>query len=256
MASFLERQLLVWGEEKVQVLQESHVVVVGVGGLGCVVAEQLARSGVGTLTLIDNAYVDMADLGRQVLYSKDDIGEPKVSAAARRLLSLAPKIVIYPLQSSVEDIFVGGETVDTAEAMAGDATGVHLPKNIFSLHAFADCLDNYAARFALEAGLPKEAFLVHAGIEEERGQITTVLAGGNLTLRQLFVGAKQPAPPIAIIPQACSIVGGYQSLVILNNLWFRAGLMGADKIECTLRGYLALIDIADGVQERLRLAGA
>ena len=252
MPSPLERHLLVWGKEKVRILQQSHVLVAGIGGLGCVVAEQLVRSGVGTLTLIDNAYVDIADLGRQVLYSNDNIGEPKVVAAARRLLAIAPNVSIHPLQGAVNNIF--------AEAMAATPAGLlangKLTRSTLSVFAFADCLDNYEARFALEAALPQGAFLVHAGIEEERGQITTFVQGGASTLSQFYTGAVQPASPIAVIPQCCSIVGGYQSLTVLNNIWFNAGLIPASNIECTLRGYLALIDVADGTQERLRLAGA
>ncbi len=239
MVKSTDRQLLVWGQAKLDVLRASHVSIAGLGGLGCVVAEQLARSGVGKLTLLDSAFVDLPDLGRQVLYSKHNIGQAKVRAAAERLESIAPGLEIFTLQQSVESV---------QENMGNPDNAMFLSAN-----GFADCLDNYHGRFALEEILPKGAFMVHAGIQGEIGQVTTIIAGGALSLRKIFAGARQPSSPIPVIPQACSVVGGYQSLAVLNNLWWQAGLLDAENLPYTLRSYLCLFDIACGTHERIPL---
>ena len=63
--------LIFAGQERIL---SSHVVVVGMGGLGCAVAPYLAGSGVGRLTLIDDDVIDRSNLQRQVLYRESDIG--------------------------------------------------------------------------------------------------------------------------------------------------------------------------------------
>ncbi len=75
------------GETGQKRLQESHVVIVGVGALGSSSAEMLARAGVGTLTLIDRDYVEETNLQRQQLFSEEDVRmqTPKVIAAKKRL---------------------------------------------------------------------------------------------------------------------------------------------------------------------------
>ncbi|SHN51339.1 HesA/MoeB/ThiF family protein [Desulfovibrio litoralis] len=227
-----QRQALVWGEEKLEVLANAHVVIAGLGGLGCVVAEQLARSGIGTLTLIDYGIVDLPDLGRQVLYSLDDIGETKVLVASKRLGRLTPDLKINTIHKKIHDIDVFLSEYPTL--------------------AFADCLDNYASRFALEAQLPNGAFLVHGGVEGEIGQITTFIVDGKHRLQQIFYGLAQPTSPIPIIPQCCAIVGAYQALTVLNNVWWEAGLLSQDDFDSTLRGDMLLFDLVSASSERIK----
>ncbi|MBL7668891.1 MAG: ThiF family adenylyltransferase [Bdellovibrionaceae bacterium] len=75
-------------------LQDSKVLIVGLGGLGCPAASYLASAGVGTLGLVDGDFVDQTNLHRQLLYSDQDLGLPKVSIAGRRLRTLSPSAVI------------------------------------------------------------------------------------------------------------------------------------------------------------------
>ena len=79
-------------------LKNSRVVIVGLGGLGSPVAIQLAAMGVGTIRLVDRDVVELSNLHRQHLYGVDDVGLPKVEAAARHLRRLNPNIEveIYP----------------------------------------------------------------------------------------------------------------------------------------------------------------
>ncbi len=75
-------------------LAESSVLVVGVGGLGSPVALYLAAMGVGRIGLIDPDRVDISNLHRQVLYSTSAVGRMKVDAAAERLATLNPDVLV------------------------------------------------------------------------------------------------------------------------------------------------------------------
>lgn len=241
MPGQFDRHRLVWGDARLKALHSAHVVIAGMGGLGCVVAEQLARAGLGRLTLIDCGAVGMPDLGRQILYSHDDLGARKVAAAARRLTRLSPLCEVSTLNQSI----CPGQPLFPANHAD------YLPPPV----AYADCLDNFPSRFALEEQLPHAAFLVHAGIEAERGQLTTVIGGGPFRLRDIFSGARPPASPLPVIPQCCTVVGAMQSLAVINNIWWNAGLLAQSEFHATYQGRLAFIDLADGRIDVASLAG-
>ncbi|MEM6523565.1 MAG: molybdopterin-synthase adenylyltransferase MoeB [Bacteroidota bacterium] len=73
-------------------LKNSKVLVVGTGGLGAPLLQYLTAAGVGTIGIADFDIVDDSNLQRQVLFSVDDVGEPKVSAALKRLKGLNPHV--------------------------------------------------------------------------------------------------------------------------------------------------------------------
>lgn len=73
-------------------LKSSKVLIVGTGGLGAPLLQYLAAAGVGTIGILDFDLVEDSNLQRQVLFSTDDIGKPKVDAAKRRLEKLNPYI--------------------------------------------------------------------------------------------------------------------------------------------------------------------
>lgn len=80
------------GDEGQEKLLESHVLVVGAGGLGCSVISALARAGVGKVTIVDHDKIDISNLHRQVLYDQSDIGKFKAVVASRKLQEIAPWI--------------------------------------------------------------------------------------------------------------------------------------------------------------------
>jgi molybdopterin/thiamine biosynthesis adenylyltransferase len=75
-------------------LRASRVTVVGVGGTGGVAALALAAAGVGQLHCVDPDVVDLSNLGRQVVYTEDDTGRPKVGGAVARLRRLNADIAV------------------------------------------------------------------------------------------------------------------------------------------------------------------
>ncbi len=80
------------GVEGQQRLLEGKVCLVGVGGLGCPVAQYLAAAGVGTLGIVDFDVVDTSNLQRQILYGVADVGRPKVEVARERIAALNPDV--------------------------------------------------------------------------------------------------------------------------------------------------------------------
>ena len=81
--------------EGIEVLQQKHIAVIGLGGLGCPIAQYLVTSGLGNITLIDDDYVESTNLQRQILYMPEDIGKKKAEAAYKRLSEINPNINIH-----------------------------------------------------------------------------------------------------------------------------------------------------------------
>ncbi len=79
------------------------VLLIGAGGIGCAAAAYLASSGVGHLMIADFDTVDETNLGRQVLYTPDNIGERKAEVAAKRLRSINPHINITAITRRLGD---------------------------------------------------------------------------------------------------------------------------------------------------------
>ena len=73
------RNIQFWGEEKQKILAESSILIAGIGGLGCTVADILTRAGIGKLIIIDYGIIEASNLNRQILFEVSDIGKPKVN---------------------------------------------------------------------------------------------------------------------------------------------------------------------------------
>lgn len=101
MSQFIRTEMLL-GTEGMQRLQSSHVAVVGLGGVGGWCAEALCRSGVGTLTLLDQDTVAESNLNRQSAALHSTIGMTKADAMARRLADIAPGCTLYPVAARYE----------------------------------------------------------------------------------------------------------------------------------------------------------
>ncbi len=90
MNTFFQRGELLLGNNVMQRLAATRVLLVGVGGVGSWCAESLIRTGVGHLTIVDSDNVCPTNINRQLMATAETIGEPKVETLRRRLLQIIP----------------------------------------------------------------------------------------------------------------------------------------------------------------------
>src|SRR5277367_5367395 len=95
-----------FSESTQKLLQQSKVLIVGAGGLGCPAAQYLAASGIGTLGIADFDEVSIANLHRQILFTPTDVGQKKSFVACERLQKQNPGIKLI-----AHDVLVTSENV-------------------------------------------------------------------------------------------------------------------------------------------------
>lgn len=168
------------GQEK---LMQASVLIVGAGGLGCPAALYLAAAGVGTIGIIDFDTVDESNLQRQVLYTTDDLGQPKAATAAQRLQRINPHITVHshPVRLTRTNVL---DIIPAYDLMI-------------------DGTDNFATRYLVnDACVLAGKINVYGSIYRFEGQATVFAAPGGPCYRCLF---PNPPPP-AVVPN-CAQAG-------------------------------------------------
>jgi tRNA A37 threonylcarbamoyladenosine dehydratase len=94
LSGIYSRNEQLWGEEAQKCLFRQHVAVIGLGGVGGYIAESLARSGVGVITVVDFDDVAETDINRQLQALIPDIGKPKISLIKQRINLINPHIEV------------------------------------------------------------------------------------------------------------------------------------------------------------------
>lgn len=124
------RTIGVIGEDNFKKLNNSSVIVFGLGGVGGAACEALVRSGIGSVAIVDKDVVDITNINRQIIATDETVGMKKTDAMKKRLLSINPslKIVKY-------DLFYLPETADE----------INLSEYDFAV----DCIDNVTAKLEL-----------------------------------------------------------------------------------------------------------
>ncbi len=143
-----------------QTLLDSHVLVIGAGGLGSAAALYLAAAGVGKLTLADKDQLELSNLQRQILHSEADLGRAKVESGRDRLQAL---------NSSIEIAILSGEL-----------TGERLNEAVRAADVVLDGSDNFPTRFAVNAACAKyRRPLVSGAAIRLEGQLSSFTPGRN-----------------------------------------------------------------------------
>ncbi|HNR20603.1 MAG TPA: tRNA threonylcarbamoyladenosine dehydratase [Bacteroidia bacterium] len=104
--SWLGRTSLLIGAETVTKLTQKHVMVVGLGGVGSYAAEFIARSGIGTMTIIDGDTVDPTNRNRQLPALATNHGQSKALIMAERLVAINPELTLNVVQQFVNPVMV------------------------------------------------------------------------------------------------------------------------------------------------------
>lgn len=131
MDNWLERTELLLGKEKLDILRQSHVLVVGLGGVGAYAAEMIARAGVGRMTLADADVVGLTNINRQLLALHSTIGRPKAEVLAERLRDINHEIELTIVNRYIKD----EETYTLLDAARYDYV--------------VDCIDTLSPKLAL-----------------------------------------------------------------------------------------------------------
>lgn len=172
------------GPEGQRLLADSHALLVGVGALGSAIAEHLARAGVGRLTLIDRDVVELTNLQRQSLYSEQDLGLPKVEAAAARLALINSSVSLNPVVADLSSSSARRQIEHAGPSIILDGT------------------DNFDTRYLLnDAAVAMSIPLVLGGVVATRGTHMVVRPGGPC-LRCAF-----PDPPAPGSEPTCDTAG-------------------------------------------------
>lgn len=103
MDNWLERTALLLGEEKLDLLRNAHVLVVGLGGVGAYAAEMIARAGVGRLTVADADRVAPSNINRQLVALHSTVGRDKADVLAERLRDINPRIDLRVVCKYIKD---------------------------------------------------------------------------------------------------------------------------------------------------------
>ena len=126
MLNQFSRTELLLGHDNMEKLKNARVAVFGIGGVGGFTVEALARSGVGTLDLIDDDRVCLTNINRQIIATRKTIGQYKVDAAKERILDINPDAVVntyktffMPDTADTFDFSVYDYVVDAIDTVTG-----------------------------------------------------------------------------------------------------------------------------------------
>jgi len=189
------RQLKIpeFGEEGQEKLRDSHVIITGIGGLGCASATYLTAAGVGRITIVDFDVVELSNLNRQVLYWEEDIGEKKVVVAQRKLSKLNLGIKIIPISAKItgENVF---SIVDGAQVVV-------------------DGLDNFATRLLVNSACVKHRIpYIHGGVSRFRGLVTTIIPGETPCLACVYPEGSPGGEGLGVLGIVPGLVANLQAL--------------------------------------------
>ena len=214
------RQILYmdFGDEGQKKLKQSHVVVAGLGGLGCSASLYLTCAGIGHITLIDCDRVELSNLNRQILHYEEDIGEGKPFSAAQKLAKLNSSIEITPVFKKITEC---------------NARGL-----IEGANLVIDGMDNIETRFILNKACVAEGIpFIHGGVHGLFGEVTTIIPGRTPCLACIFpeiphrkvsfpvFGVTPALIAILQVTEAIKLLAGFGSLLTGKMLYFNGDTM-------------------------------
>ena len=176
------------GLEGQEELNDTGILIVGMGGLGCPVAQYLISSGIGYLTIMDPDKVERSNLSRQPIYTEKDIGKYKVNVAKEYLIKINPNAVINELTERL--------TKENALTVASS--------NDFVI----DCTDDIDSRYVLSDICQSiEKPLIHGGVRAFEGHVGVFLPDSG------YYRAMYPNPPAPESVADCSETGVLSAFV-------------------------------------------
>ena len=222
------------GEDGQRALMNSRVTLCGCGALGTVLANHLARAGVGHLRIIDRDFIETHNLQRQILFDEQDVADnlPKAEAAARKLRKINSAIEIEAVVTDLDH--------SNAIDLMGDADLI------------LDGTDNFETRYLInDAAVKLNKPWIYGGVIGSEGQTMTIVPGETPCLRCVI----ETAPPPGMTP-TCETAGvlGPAVAVIASFEAVEAIKLLAGKKEALNRD-LVMVDLWDWTFRQLKISG-
>lgn len=219
------------GLSGVEKLRAARVLCIGAGGLGSPVLAYLAAAGIGRIGIVDDDTVDLTNLQRQILYRTDEIGVPKVRAAAEHLRALNPHVAIDPIPQRF------------AASNARELVRLY--------DVVVDGTDTFESRYLINDACVLEGKPdVYGSIFRFDGQVSVFGMPGGPCYRCLF----PESPPQHLVP-SCAEGGVLGVLAGMIGTWqANEALKLILGIGTTLAGRLLLVDALDARVREVRIA--
>lgn len=191
------------GEAGQRKLKNASVMISRVGGVGSVVAYELAAAGVGKLVLAHAGNVKPSDLNRQLLMTHDWIGKPRIESIERRLRDLNPRLEIVPIAQNVSEENAA-ELVEQCDLIV-------------------DCAPLFPERFAMNRQAVRQGKpLVECAMYEMEAHITTVIPGESPCLQCIFPEDpptwKRQFPVIGAISGTVACMGAVEAVKVIAGI--------------------------------------
>ena len=202
---------------------KSKVLIVGMGGLGCPVADSLTRCGVGTLGIIDHDIINISNLHRQSLYDSNDIGKFKVDIASKKIKKINPKIKVFKYREKIKKN--------------------NVKEILKKFDIVIDGSDNFATKFLLnEYSIKLKKILIVGAISKFDGHVFTFdFSKKNEPCLKCFY---QTNPSEDILNcEAEGILGPVGG--IIGNLQSNEALKKILRIKSTLQGKIFILNLKD-----------
>lgn len=209
------------GEDGQEKLKKARAAIIGCGGLGSVLANNLARAGIGFLRIVDKDRLEISNLQRQVLFDEKDVKRklPKAVAA---------KLHLSHINSEVD-----------VEALVEEVNPENIEKLIYDVDLVLDGTDNFETRFIInDACVKKKVPWIYGSVAASYGMVLNIVPGRRICLRCVF----REVPPqegtltcntVGIINSAVNVIASIQTTealkILTGNIDFLArGLISVD----------------------------
>ena len=192
-----------FGEQGQERLKGASVLISRVGGLGSVVAYELAAAGVGKLVLAHAGNVKHSDLNRQLLMTHSQLGKPRIESAVRRLEELNPHIELVPVAENISE--------ENAARLVGE------------VDLIVDCAPLFEERFLMNReAVSQSKPMVECAMYDLEAQITTIIPGETPCLSCLFPEAppawKREFPVFGAVSGTVGCMAAMEAIKLISGL--------------------------------------
>lgn len=203
-----EKQML-FGEiglEGQKKLLSKKAIIIGCGALGTVIANNLVRSGIGYIKMIDRDYIEISNLQRQILFDEEDIKEnlPKVIAAERKLKRINSDIKI--------------------EGIISDVNSTNIESLCEGMDVILDATDNLQTRYLInDISIKLNIPWIYGGVIGSSGMVHTIIPHETPCLRCMFpeippIGSTETCDTAGVLNSITSIVASMESMEAIKIL--------------------------------------